>query len=56
MIDEQFKPFACTLQDAVENDFYEVPVYQRPYKWFQNEVDVLLDNIFGVYRKIREFQ
>lgn len=54
MNDEQFKPFAWTLQDAVENNFYEVPVYQRPYKWSTNEVEALLDDIFGAYRKRAE--
>lgn len=50
MADKQFNPFPWSLKEVVENNFYEVPIYQRPYTWSNSEVDNLLDDIFSAYR------
>lgn len=31
IIDEQFKPYSWTLREVVDTNFYEIPIYQRPY-------------------------
>ena len=50
MPDKQFDPYPWSLKEVVENNFYEVPIYQRPYTWSTNEVDSLLDDLFDAYR------
>lgn len=50
MINGQFNPFQWSLREVVENNFYEVPIYQRPYIWSNSEVNSLLDDIFSAYR------
>ena len=50
MADKQFDPFPWSLKEVVENNFYEVPIYQRPYTWSDPEVDSLLDDLFAAYR------
>ena len=50
MADKTYDPFAWTLKDVVENNFFEVPIYQRPYTWSTAEVTCLLDDLFGAYR------
>ena len=50
MADKQFDPFPWSLKEVVENNFYEVPIYQRPYTWSGPEVDSLLDDLFAAYR------
>ena len=50
MPDKQFDPYPWSLKEVVENNFYEVPIYQRPYTWSTSEVDSLLDDLFTAYR------
>jgi uncharacterized protein with ParB-like and HNH nuclease domain len=54
MLDEPFKPYPWSLRVVVGTNFYEVPVYQRPYTWSSSEVDSLLDDIFSSYRNRAE--
>ena len=51
MDNEQFKPYAWSLRGVIENNFYEIPIYQRPYSWESREVEMLLDDLFATYRK-----
>lgn len=51
MSDKQFDPYAWTLKDVIENNFFEVPIYQRPYTWSDNEVKCLLDDLFDAYHQ-----
>ena len=51
MSDKQFEPHSWSLKEVVENNFYEVPIYQRPYIWSTNEVDSLLNDLFSAYRQ-----
>ncbi len=48
--DKQFDPHAWTLKDVIENNFFEVPIYQRPYTWSNNEVNCLLNDLFDAYK------
>lgn len=50
MGDNQFEPYPWSLKQVVEQNFYEVPIYQRPYTWSTPEVNSLLDDIFSAYR------
>ncbi len=50
MPNKQFDPYPWSLREVVENNFYEVPIYQRPYTWSSSEVDTLLNDLFGAYR------
>ena len=47
--DEQFKPYSWTLREVVDTNFYEIPIYQRPYTWGSTEVDTLLNDIINAY-------
>lgn len=47
--DEQFKPYPWTLREVVDTNFYEIPIYQRPYTWGSTEVDTLLNDIINAY-------
>lgn len=49
MSDKPFDPYPWTLKDVIENNFYEVPIYQRPYTWSDSEVKCLLDDLFDAY-------
>ncbi|MDY6392385.1 MAG: DUF262 domain-containing protein [Bacilli bacterium] len=51
MQDDQYKPFAWSLKDAIGQQQFIVPVYQRPYSWEKKEVDALLDDIFNAYHE-----
>ena len=55
MSDKQFDPYPWSLKDVIENNFYEVPIYQRPYTWSTNEVESLLNDLFAAY-KIKDKQ
>ncbi len=46
MGDNQFEPYPWSLKQVVDQNFYEVPIYQRPYTWSTPEVNSLLDDIF----------
>lgn len=50
MSNKQFEPYPWLLKEVIEDNFFEVPIYQRPYTWSKNEVDSLLDDIFTSYR------
>ena len=53
-IDDEIKPFSWSLRDVVDTNFYEIPIYQRPYTWGDNEVNTLLDDIFAAYKRKKE--
>ena len=50
MGDNKFEPYPWSLKQVVDQNFYEVPIYQRPYTWSTPEVNSLLDDIFSAYR------
>ncbi len=50
MSNKQFDPYPWSLKEVIENNFYEVPIYQRPYTWSSSEVDTLLNDLFAAYR------
>ena len=52
MPDKMFDPYAWTLKDVIENNFFEVPIYQRPYTWSTTEVNCLLDDLFTAYKNM----
>ena len=54
MTDKVFDPYAWTLKDVVDTNFYEVPIYQRPYTWSTSEVTCLLDDLFSAYGDMQE--
>lgn len=42
-------PHLWNLEDLFKN-MYNVPVYQRPYSWDKEQIDVLLSDIFEAYK------
>ena len=42
-------PHLWTLETLCQSMYY-VPVYQRPYSWDSEQIDMLLEDIFGAYR------
>lgn len=51
MAEKQFDPHYWPLSLALSTNFFEVPVYQRPYSWGEKEVNSLLSDIFDAYAK-----
>lgn len=49
---KSYEPYPWTLDEVTRNNFYEVPIYQRPYTWSENEVDSLLDDLFASYHSL----
>ncbi len=47
-MEETFKPNSLTINKLLTDSdaLYQIPVYQRPYKWGDDEVDKLWDDIF----------
>ena len=48
MSGKSFDPNHWTLND-VFSSIYSVPVYQRPYSWEKEQVESLLNDLFGSY-------
>lgn len=49
---DSFKPNSLTINKLLTDSdaLYQIPVYQRPYKWGDDEVDKLWDDILESYR------
>lgn len=50
-MEEGFKPISLTINKLLTDSdaLYQIPVYQRPYKWGDDEVDKLWDDILESY-------
>ncbi|RRO12358.1 DUF262 domain-containing protein [Flavobacteriaceae bacterium 14752] len=50
-MEESFKPNSLTINKLLTDSdaLYQIPVYQRPYKWGDDEVDKLWDDIVESY-------
>ena len=48
MASNMLEPHLWKLEDLFK-EMYDVPVYQRPYSWDKEHVDVLLDDIIDAY-------
>lgn len=46
---DALNPYMWALYQLFEKKIYKVPVYQRPYSWNTEHVDILLNDIFDVY-------
>lgn len=48
---ETFKPQTLSIAQLFgnEDNFYKIPNYQRPYKWLNEQVEQLWDDIFEAY-------
>lgn len=42
-------PNPWTIKELFDNQMYTVPVYQRPYSWEKEQVQVFLDDIKNTY-------
>lgn len=43
-----------SLEDILKNSIFNIPIYQRPYSWRIDEVNILLQDINGEYEKNNE--
>lgn len=50
-MEEPFKPLSLTIKELFTNadSKYKIPQYQRPYKWEDEQVDKLWDDIFEAW-------
>ena len=46
-MEESFKPNSLTINKLLTDSdaLYQIPVYQRPYKWGDDEVDKIMESI-----------
>ncbi len=51
-MEESFKPLSLTINKLLTDSdaLYQIPIYQRPYKWGDDEIDKLWDDILESYR------
>lgn len=54
MPDKQFDPYPWSLRTMIDKNFYEIPVYQRPFSWSNEQVEALLGDLFFAYNKRNE--
>ncbi|WRA14586.1 DUF262 domain-containing protein [Helicobacter pylori] len=57
MANESIKGEAYQLKDILATEFeayYQIPIYQRPYQWTEENCEKLLDDLFEDYEKDRE--
>jgi len=49
---ESFKPNSLTINKLLTDSdaLYQIPIYQRPYKWGDDEIDKLWDDILESYK------
>lgn len=49
---ESFKPQSLTVNEFLNNadSFYQIPKYQRPYKWIDDQVDKLWEDLWDSYK------
>ena len=48
MSGKMLDPHMWTLESLFKN-IYNIPVYQRPYSWGKEQIDTLINDIFGTY-------
>lgn len=50
-MEEPFKPLSLSIRELFGNadSLYKIPQYQRPYKWEDEQVDKLWDDIYEAY-------
>jgi uncharacterized protein with ParB-like and HNH nuclease domain len=52
-MDDIFKPLSLTINKLfcdAEDAFYQIPKYQRPYKWVDEQVEKLWEDIYTAYQ------
>lgn len=57
MANESIKGEACQLKGILATEFdsyYQIPIYQRPYQWTEENCEKLLDDLFFNYEDDRE--
>lgn len=52
MIEESFKPNSLTINKLLtdSDSLYQIPIYQRPYKWGDDEIDKLWEDIYESFK------
>lgn len=50
-MDEPFKPQSLSVEELFGNKdaLYKIPQYQRPYKWDDEQVEKLWDDLFEAF-------
>lgn len=51
MAKEILEPDLLSLEDILKNSIFNIPIYQRPYSWGSDEIDVLLNDINNEFEK-----
>ncbi len=52
---ETIKSNLITLKEIVENQYlFDIPIYQRLYVWKEEQVKILLDDMYGAYKDNRD--
>ncbi|MCQ2859231.1 DUF262 domain-containing protein [Helicobacter pylori] len=57
MANESIKGEACQLKGILATEFdsyYQIPIYQRPYQWTEENCKKLLDDLFSSYEYYKE--
>ncbi|WRB44590.1 DUF262 domain-containing protein [Helicobacter pylori] len=57
MVNESIKGEACQLKGILATEFeayYQIPIYQRPYQWTEENCEKLLDDLFSSYEYYKE--
>ncbi len=57
MANESIKGEACQLKGILATEFeayYQIPIYQRPYQWTEENCEKLLDDLFSSYEYYKE--
>ncbi len=57
MADESIKGEAYQLEDILATEFkayYQIPIYQRPYQWTEENCEKLLDDLLSSYEYYKE--
>ena len=49
MPNKLLEPHTWEIYKLFENKIYNVPVYQRPYSWDSENVEILLNDIYSTY-------
>lgn len=50
-MEEPFKPLSLSIRELFGNAdaLYKIPQYQRPYKWEDDQVDKLWEDLFDAF-------
>ncbi|GAA6823531.1 DUF262 domain-containing protein [Helicobacter pylori] len=57
MVNESIEGKAYKLKDILATEFdayYQIPIYQRPYQWTEENCEKLLDDLFSSYEYYKE--